>query len=478
VTAEVAFGDTVAASAAGAGLGGHSRSSWSAGRFATRLAAVCGLAGALRIVYTTIVDPQAGRISDASAYHLLGRHLADGLGYVRPFDLTEFGRAHPTAEYPPLFPALLGFASRLGLDGVEAQQVVVGTLVGTATVAVVALVARHVAGPQTGIVAGVTAALYPMLFQADAVLMAEGLFALGVAATVLATYRVVERPAPGRAAAVGALLGACALTRGEGLVLAAVTVAGIAVARRTGGARGAGGAGDRRARLRAALVAALVAAAVIAPWTARNAMRLDAFVPVSTNLGTLVDGANCPLTYRGSQIGLWRSTFGTGPGELCFEGFAQRGAPYGGVAQERFDEAAAARAHLEDGLRYARDNADRLPTVVAARVLRTFALWPDLRAQIRIESLEGRDRAWQWAGTVAFWVLAPLALAGAVLLGRRRVSRWPLVAPVVAVTVTAAVTYGNQRFRIAAEPAVVVLAAVALADLARRRPLRRRRAAS
>jgi hypothetical protein len=42
----------------------------------------------------------------------------------------------------------------------------------------------------------------------------------------------------------------------------------------------------------------------------------------------------------------------------------------------------------------------------------------------------------------------------------------------VTVTIVAASTYGQQRFRIAAEPALLVLAAVAL-DTVRRRALRR-----
>jgi uncharacterized membrane protein len=69
-----------------------------------------------------------------------------------------------------------------------------------------------------------------------------------------------------------------------------------------------------------------------------------------------------------------------------------------------------------------------------------------------------------------YWVLLPLAVAGAVVLVRRRARVWPLVSTAVVVSVTTALTYGQQRFRTAAEPAIVVLAAVAVgAVLARRR---------
>jgi hypothetical protein len=68
-----------------------------------------------------------------------------------------------------------------------------------------------------------------------------------------------------------------------------------------------------------------------------------------------------------------------------------------------------------------------------------------------------------------FWVLAPFAAAGAVVLRRRREPLAILLVPIAMVILTALSTYGSTRFRFAAEPSVVVLAAVALDALARRR---------
>ncbi len=53
------------------------------------------------------------------------------------------------------------------------------------------------------------------------------------------------------------------------------------------------------------------------------------------------------------------------------------------------------------------------------------------------------------------------------MLRRRRRAIFPLVATAVTVTIAAAFTYGQQRFRIAAEPAILVLAAVPLVELGR-----------
>jgi hypothetical protein len=61
-----------------------------------------------------------------------------------------------------------------------------------------------------------------------------------------------------------------------------------------------------------------------------------------------------------------------------------------------------------------------------------------------------------------------VAVPGAVLLARRRrggVSFAPLVAVVGAVVVTAAVSYGNHRFRLAADPVVAICAAMAVVSV-------------
>jgi hypothetical protein len=68
--------------------------------------------------------------------------------------------------------------------------------------------------------------------------------------------------------------------------------------------------------------------------------------------------------------------------------------------------------------------------------------------------------------------LLPFAAAGTVVLVRRAQSGWrcvwPLLSTFVLVSLTAVLTYGNQRFRIAAEPALVVLAATGMVALAER----------
>lgn len=421
-------------------------------RFPVVLAAIAVFAVVARLVFVAVVDPEVPEIGDASAYRLLAANLADGDGYIRPFDDLLLGVQRPTAEYPPLFPALLAVPSALGADGAGAHRVFLA-FVGGGTVVLVGLLARRVGGPRAGLVAALLGACYPMLLLAETTGMAESLYAPLVVALLLAAYHAIGHPSVGSFALIGGAAGAATLTRAEGLLLgAAVTVACCAFALARLPAR-------RRVALGA--VAVGVTALVVAPWTLRNVARLDAFVPVSNNYATLLDGANCDATYAGRQIGQWRETFSqfgdaarTMPqAQACFEGFA--------IEDPAFDEAAVASRHRRDGLDYARSHLGEQPKVMAVRVARTFGVYAPGQ-QVDFESLEGRPRSWQMVGTVVYWVLAPLAAAGLVILRRRRVPISPLLAPVAVVVLVSAATYGQQRFRIAAEPVVLVAAAVAL----------------
>ena len=66
-------------------------------------------------------------------------------------------------------------------------------------------------------------------------------------------------------------------------------------------------------------------------------------------------------------------------------------------------------------------------------------------------------------------VVAALAAAALVLVRRRGFPTWLFAAPLVLVTVTSALGYGETRFRQAAEVSLVVLAALGVELLRRRR---------
>jgi 4-amino-4-deoxy-L-arabinose transferase-like glycosyltransferase len=424
--------------------------------FWTALACLALLAWAVRILFLVAVDPEVPAIGDASAYHHLANNLADGHGYIRPFDYELLGLERPTAEYPPLFSTLLAVPSLAGAESVDAHRMF-AALMGVGGVVLVGLLGRRVHSENAGLVAAALAALWPMLFLSEGILMAEALYVPLVTASLLCAYRAFDSPTPIRFLGLGLVLGLATLTRAEGALLALILVVPLCFNLPN----------VELGRRFLALVFAVVGfALLVVPWTARNAVQLDAFVPVSNNSATLVDGANCDLTYSGDQLGLWRETFSTFGDEAralpqpkgCFEGFA--------IADPNFEEAEVAERHLRAGLGYAREHVGSWPKVATVRVLRTWGLYAPSQ-QINFESLEGRPRGWQRAGTIVHWIALPFAIAGLIVLVRRRAYVWPLVAPLITVVLVAAMTYGQQRFRAAAEPVLITTAGVSLVELAR-----------
>jgi 4-amino-4-deoxy-L-arabinose transferase-like glycosyltransferase len=417
-------------------------------RRSTRTILLVALGGYLvRVLVIALVDPHVPPLGDASAYHLLANNLADGHGYIRPFDLLKFGRIVPTAEYPPLHPFVLSLFARLGLRDVEAQRIALA-LFGAATVALVGFVGRRIAGHTVGITAASIAAVSPMMFLPETTLMSETLFVFLVTLALLLALQARDDPDPARLAVLGLVLGLAALTRAEALLFGLLLLSGLAWRHR--------GAGPSALAWPAVGIAVMLA--VVAPWTFRNQATFHRAVLVSNNVGTALAGANCAPTYSGPYLGSWRSTFGAGDTAAgqCFTGFNGR--------RPGFNEAVAADAARRQGLDYARSHLGRLPVVAAARVLRTFGVFRPAQ-QIELEALEGRPRRLEQLGTWLEWALYPFAIAGFVLLVRRRAPYGPLAATVVTVVVASLATYGNQRFRIGAEPAVIVAAAVALASL-------------
>jgi len=402
--------------------------------FGGRLAAVAVLALAIRLAYTLVVGADIPTIGDARTYHRLAANLAEGHGYIRPDDFAADGAETPTAEFPPLFPASLAVANLFGAETILAQKLVM-CFVGVATVALIGVLGRLIAGPTVGLVAASIGAVYPMMFWSDGALMSETLYTALVAASLVLAWRARAQESLGRWLALGLTIGAAALTRSEALLLGMLLFVPLAMGVRSLPAT---------RRVARAGVALAGVALLLAPWMLRNAIALDHFVPLSNNFGGLVIGANCPATYHGYQKGLWRVS-------PCHERVDVTG----------LDETERSREYLETGIDYARDHAADVPGVVTVRLLRTWGVY-DVDGQIAWETFEGRDRDWQTAGHRMYLGLLSLAVVGVVIARRRGIWQWPLLVTPVVVCLVAASAYGNQRFRATAEPAIVVLAAVTL----------------
>jgi 4-amino-4-deoxy-L-arabinose transferase-like glycosyltransferase len=405
--------------------------------FASRLAMIATAALAVRVAYTLLIKLRFG--FDAIWYGLQAGTIATGHGYIDPAAFYQQGREVATANFPPVWPGVLSLVHLLGGRGQRPYQLA-GCVVGVGTVVVTGMLARRVAGPAVGLVAAGLTALHPFLVAADASMMADSLFVCLTTLSVLLALRAATRPTTGRWIVLGLVLGLAALTRSDGLVIG---LALLAVS--TWGAASA----TRARRVRLAVIGLFTFVVVLTPWSIRNSVRMDELVVLSSNSSGLLEGANCPTTYDGPLIGLWDAK--------CLR-FAR--------AAELSESAGARRARTA-GLRYARDNAQRLAVVAGVRVLRVWGLYDPID-QSRSEAVESRREGWQVLGWVWSLGLLVVAVPGALALRRAGADIDALLAVVGSVTLLAAISWGNQRFRLAADPVICIFAAAAVCRFLRR----------
>jgi 4-amino-4-deoxy-L-arabinose transferase-like glycosyltransferase len=402
--------------------------------FGAALAAIAAAGLAARLVYALLVMRGVPVGGDGLEFHVLANQLAAGDGYVQPLIVSPHHVV--TADKPPLYPLVLAIPSLLGWKTLVAHRVV-SCLMGAALVVGAGLLGRRVGGERVGLIAAALAAVYPLLVVLDGAVRSESLYAPLIAFALLAAYRLTDRPTAGRAVLLGALFGAAALTRSEAVLLLALV---LAVAARHL---------PRGARAKPLAVAALTAALVLAPWVVRNWAELGRPL-LSTNAGSLAYGANCHAAYYSRLIGTWP----------CFPHLTV--APGG-------NEADVSSRLRDQGTRYAGDHLGRLPAVAAVRLLRTFDAWsPAFATQVEAD-IGNRDRSTYRVGVAMYYLLVPLAIAGAVVLRRRREPLGFLLVPFALVAAVAILGYGTPRFRVPAEIPIVVLASVALAAVAGRR---------
>jgi 4-amino-4-deoxy-L-arabinose transferase-like glycosyltransferase len=405
-------------------------------RFALALGAIVALGFIARVAYALTVGQHITFGLDTVWYELQASSITHGIWYDDPGALFSRGQRVPTANFPPIWPLTLALAIKIGLQTTTAYQVV-GALIGSITVALTGFVGRRAVGPRVGLVAALLVAASPMLMAADGSIMSDSLYVTFVTAALLCSYRALARPSVARFALVGLFVGLAALTRSDGLFLVPILLVTLAWRVRATSI-------GRRLALGGSLLAVVVITQL--PWVISSSEQLGGVTVLSTNGGKLLEGANCPATYGGPLIGAWSP-------------HCQQDVGTPGKTELQWSNAA-----RNAGLRFATAHLGRLPVVVAARDLRVWGLWSPV-PQARLEAIESRNETWQLYGWGYDLLLLAAAVPGTVLLVRRRATIAPLVAVVIAVTVTAAVSYGNERFRLAAEPALAVAAAMSAVTL-------------
>jgi Dolichyl-phosphate-mannose-protein mannosyltransferase len=405
------------------------------------LAAIVAVGAALRVAWALEAqEPEALR--DPVLYMILADHLASGDGYT-------YGSAADqgtTAYYPPGYPMVLAAALwlvRLLPGDVSTFSVTVGlnVVLSVATIGLVFVLGRRLAGHRVGLVAAGIWALWPNLVFHSGVALTETLFLflfVLLLVVVLADPEAARAPGRARLVTAGVLFGLCLLVRPVSLVAGPAFLVlwwplGL------------------RAALWRVGVVGLAAVAVLVPWSVRSSLAMDEPVALSLNLGdNLCLGHNPGAT--GGFVDIESH---------CFTAEALR---------RPESETRRQSENLDRALRYVRDN----PGTTLRRTL--------TKLRITLESdYDGLEVAEDFGARpiVAatsrgllrglangfYVVVAAAGAAGAVVLARRPdPARRGLFVVVVGLVqlVSPLATFGDARFKMPIYPTLAFCAAVAL----------------
>lgn len=412
--------------------------------------AVGALAAGIRVLWTLFASRRPTGLSDPALYLDAAASIASGEGYRSLL-------GEPTAYYPPGYPYALGVLQWL-LERVGAAEhlvFVIGigqSLLGGVAAAAIVLIGRRLvvggrAGWRTGVIAGVVFACWPNLVLHSPLVLSESLFLALVCLLLLALTELSHRWSTPMVAL--AVLSAAASTwvRPQSVLIVVPAV-------------GLGwlwaGLGPRRALLGAATVAAGVVLAVL-PWAARNAVVMDAFVPMSTNTGD-----NLCIGFHDGADGRFIIT------DAC----ATEGRYVDGPRVE-VDRDAQLRSRA---LRWIVDHPAELPRLSAAKLAATFgddadglAAWESYGADRHLS--DGVRTTLRWISNLYYAVAALAALVGlAIVLGRQRSD--PVALMLVLAGLGAAAVpvlfFGDPRFKVPVVPVLALLGAITIEQVVRR----------
>jgi 4-amino-4-deoxy-L-arabinose transferase-like glycosyltransferase len=412
-------------------------------RFYARLALIVAGGAAWRIWY--VLGPVTDRIhrlaGDEFFYSWQSRYFAEGRWFTNPFLLHNQHVSAPTALHPPLYTVFLSIPSALGFH-TATQHRIATALLGTGTVVLIGLLARQIggggnAGARVGLLAALIAAFYPPLWSNDAVIGLETLYCFLVVLALLAVYRFRRAPSMWGAVGIAVPLALASLTRSEGIILFVLLGTPTVLLVRSW---------TWKRRLEALGAMALVGMLVIGPWVIRNLTTFEERTVLGTGFGLVLAYGNCDATYSGSKLGYWDNS--------CLREYTP------GVEESVFDKEA-----LDQGTSYIKDHAGRVPVVVLARIGRIWEVYRPVQNVELDEFFERRGTQTSWAVLVGYYLMLPFAIGGLVVMRRRRIPIYPILAIAAAVTITVAIGFPVTRYRASFDAITPVLAAVALITL-------------
>jgi len=406
-------------------------------------------------------------VFDAAAYAEIARNLDEGDGFALGPEATQ-----PASNYSPGLPLFAAGIYEL-TGGVHERTVrLVLALLGTLSVLFTYLIGRRLSGPLAGLIGAGAIAVYPALLEYQGMLMGEPLAATLLSGAVLAALwaagptslargscrgtggpagsprALLDPPAPHhpreRWLIPGVLFGGLALVRPEylGVVLLVSLVVLVKDPQN-----------DWLGSLARAGILLAGVAIVVVPWTARNAIALDRFVPISTGGGqVLFAGTYLPSDGDPEKVGTevverHPELFGPDAVEhLRLEQILAR------LAQSRYPRMETDEALGRMGREQLWDDISEEPVeyagFVATKVGRIWAHGP-------------RNVMRQPGWELLHWALVLFGLAGLIVLAAQR--RWEallLATILVGITAVCALLVASPRRVLVTMPLVAALAGI------------------
>lgn len=382
-------------------------------------------------------------VFDAAAYATIAANLEHDQGFT-----LGAGATQPASNYSPGLPLFIAGVYKLSGGVHERLARVILALLGALAVLFTYLIGRRLSGPTAGLVGAAAIAIYPALLEYQGMLMGEPLAATLLSGAVLsmlwADGAAQTNPARVRWLVPGALFGLLALVRPE-YIGVALLVSLVVLLR----------CGWRNWSLTwpQALLMLAGVAVIVVPWTVRNAIALDRFVPISTGGGQVLFAG----TYLPSD----------GDPEKVGEEVVER-------HPELFGPHAVQQLRLEQIL--ARLAAQRYPGMESDRALSKMGkeqLWDDLGEEplayagftatkiARIWSHGPREVMREPGWELLHWALLAFGLVGLIVLAIRR--RWEalLIAVIfLAITAISALLVASPRRVLVMMPLLAALAGI------------------
>ncbi len=415
--------------------------------------AIVLLALLIRVV-AIAADPGYEPRHDSFDYDRHARSIAAGDGFPESGYVPGGG---PSALRAPAYPFVLGAVYAVAGDSVTAGRLL-GAILGAVTVLLLYLLVLRIWGARIAALAAALAAVYPPLIALSTELYSENLFIPLLLAAVIAVLRFRESAGLGWAALAGALAGAAALTRGPGVVALLPLLYGLWMLR----PRLSAGA------LAAPAVAAVCALLVIAPWAIRNAVEFGRFVPIATSTGFGLAGTYNDVSRDDpTATAAWRTP-----------AIVPEYAPL--FRAPDVDEATLDATLRAEATGYMADHPGYVAEAIANNLLRLLYLQGDsVVAYQEVVSQPGIGNRGSAADKLGLAIAAALAVVGIATIVRSRGAGAPgrgrmasvtagptfLWLVPIALILVALPAAGLPRYRVPADPFLLILAAIGVARI-------------